>query len=109
MVDATDAAAHKFAAARNKLKKLAGVDKGIRATKGRARDINAQAPASKLQREPKSGRTELWGIRCKPEVKATCRAIAEERGIDYSAWAEEAFRAAIAAHTAKKANGGAHA
>jgi hypothetical protein len=104
MADAIDDAANSFAAARNKLKLNSGVDKGVKATKARARELVAKAPASRLKR---SGRTDLWGIRCKPEIKAECRAIAKERGIQYDEWAEEVFLAAIANWKARKnANGG---
>jgi hypothetical protein len=97
-----DAAARSFAAARRKLQEPSSPNKGLKETKKRGEEVVAAAPGNRLK---KSGRTDLWGIRCKPEVKEKCQAIAREVGKDYSEWAEELFEAAIAAHPAKKANG----
>jgi hypothetical protein len=102
MADAIDNAANKFAAAHKKLKLASD---GGKAKKARAKKLVAKAPPKHLKRSERSGRTDLWGIRCKPEIKAECRALAEARGMQYDEWAEEAFLLAIADWRAKNANG----
>jgi hypothetical protein len=99
MADPIDDAALSFAAALSKLKLPSSPAKSVKATKARAKAVNAKAPPGRLK---KSGRTELWGIRCKPGLKERCQEIARELGKLDSEWAEEIFMAAIAAYETKK-------
>jgi type II secretory pathway pseudopilin PulG len=97
MVDdaAIEKAATSFAAARNKLKLPGFVDKSAKATKARQAARSQDMDQRHLRR---TGRTELWGLRCRPGLKEECQAIAKARGIPVAEWAESIFEAAIAAH-----------
>jgi len=97
---AIDKAAMSFAAARNKLKLPGFLDKSAKATKARQ---NAQAKNIDQRHTRATGRTDLWGLRCRPGLKEECQAIAKSLGIPVAEWAEGVFDAAIAAH--KKAQG----
>lgn len=97
-------AARSFAAARSKLK-LPKVDKSRKATKQREKELIGKTDRRHLKR---SGRTDLWGIRCRPGLKERCKAVARERGMLDSEWAEEIFEAAISEWTAKRGKGVQH-
>jgi hypothetical protein len=97
---AIDKAAMSFAAARNKLKLPGFLDKSAKATKARQR---AQTDKIDQRHTTRTGRTELWGLRCRPGLKEECQAIAKELGIPVAEWAEGIFEAALAAH--KRENG----
>ncbi len=94
MVDAIEKAAMNFAAARRKLKAKAPVDKARKSTKKREKELIGQTDRRHLKR---SGRTDVWAIRMRPELKAQCKAKAESKGMLLSAWAEAAFEAFLAA------------
>ena len=97
---AIDKAAMSFAAARNKLKLPGFLDKSAKATKARQ---TAQTKNIDQRHTTRTGRTELWGLRCRPGLKEESQAIAKELGIPVAEWAEGIFEAAIAAH--KRGNG----
>jgi hypothetical protein len=92
---AIEKAAMSFAAARNKLKLPGFLDKSAKATKARQ---NAQSKNIDQRHTTRTGRTELWGLRCRPGLKEECQAIAKALGIPVAEWAEGIFEAAIAAH-----------
>ena len=99
MTDAIEKAAQGFARSILQLKRPAAPDKSKKATKQREKTLVGSVDRRHLR---KSGRTELWGIRCRPGLKEECQKIARELGMFDSEWAEQIFEAAIAAHRGGK-------
>jgi hypothetical protein len=95
--DAIDAAARSFAAAHKKLKLKPKLDKSAKATAAREQSLLDSIDRRHLPRVT-TGRSELWGIRCRPGLKEVCQEIAHARGIPVAQWIEELCDAAIAAH-----------
>lgn len=98
MTDEIDKGARSFAEARKRLQ-LGATDKSKKATKEREKALIGNTDRRHLR---KSGRTILWGIRCRPELKAECKRIAAELQMLDSEWAEQIFEAAIAEHRKRK-------
>lgn len=98
MTDEIDKGARSFAEARKRLQ-LGKTDKSKKATKEREKALIGNTDRRHLR---KSGRTILWGIRCRPELKAECKRIAAELQMLDSEWAEQIFEAAIAEHCKRK-------
>lgn len=96
--DAINRGARSFAEARKKLQ-AGKTDKSKKATKEREKALIGNTDKRHLRR---SGRTELWGIRCRPGLKAECKKIAAELGLLDSEWAEQVFEAAIAVHRERR-------
>ncbi len=92
-------AANSFMRSFKALKQPTAPDKSHKATKKREKELVASVDRRHLR---KSGRTELWGIRCRPDLKEECKKIARELGMFDSEWAEQVFEAAIAAHRGAK-------
>jgi hypothetical protein len=106
MTDAIEKAASSFSKARSilTLKRkddaaAPALDKTKKATIQREKNLIGSVDRRHLR---KSGRTELWGIRCRPGLKEECQKIARELGVFDSEWAEQVFEAAIAAHRGGK-------
>jgi hypothetical protein len=93
-----DKGARSFAEARKRLQ-AGSTDKSKKATKAREKALIGNTDKRHLRR---SGRTELWGIRCRPGLKAECKKIASELDMLDSEWAEQVFEAAIRAHRERR-------
>ena len=92
MTDAIEKAAQGFARAHPETEANAAapaLDKTKKATKQREKNLVGSVDRRHLR---KSGRTELWGIRCRPGFKEECQKIARELGVFDSEWAEQSFR-----------------
>jgi hypothetical protein len=96
--DAINKGARSFAEARKRLQ-AGSTDKSKKATKEREKALIGNTDKRHLR---KTGRTELWGIRCRPGLKAECKAVAKELGMLDSEWAEQVFEAAIKAHRERR-------
>src|SRR5215470_6118446 len=96
--NAIDKGARSFADARKRL--MGGsTDKSKKATKEREKALIGNTDKRHLR---KTGRTEFWGIRCRPGLKAECKKIAADLGMLDSEWAEQIFEAAIKAHRERR-------
>ena len=99
MIDGIEKAARGFAKSIKALKGESAPDKSHKATREREKALVNGVDRRHLR---KSGRTALWGIRCRPGLKEQCQKIARELDLFDSEWVELVLEAAIAAHTGDK-------
>jgi hypothetical protein len=92
--DKVDAAARSFVAAQKKL--TLADDRGAKATEGRENDLLGAMDGRHVSRVT-TGRSDLWGIRCRPGLKESMAKLAHARGIPLAQLVEELCDAALAA------------
>lgn len=104
MADSVDVASSAFKKAFGSILKK-GPDKSVEAVAAREKQEGKKADQ---RRNRRTGRTELWGLRCREGLKEACQAIAKElsdaRGktVPVSEWVELVLEEAIARHNAEK-------
>lgn len=103
-MDEIDSASSAFKRAFGSILKK-GPDKSVVAVAAREKQESKRADQ---RRNRKTGRTALWGLRCREGLKEECQAIAEElsasrgKSVPVSEWVEKVLEEAIARHQQEK-------